>query len=55
MRRIDFNTGWLFQKDGCSEAQEVNLPHDAMLFEERSRMNPAGGASAYFGGNRFPQ
>lgn len=53
MKRFDFNKGWLFQKDGSLEVQEVNLPHDAMLFEKRSRTNPAGGASAYFSGGRY--
>ena len=51
MQRIDFNKAWEFSNG--RETTIVNLPHDAMLFEERSRSNPAGGASAYFSGNRY--
>lgn len=51
MQRIDFNEAWEFNDNRRTAI--VNLPHDAMLFEERSRSNPAGGASAYFSGNRY--
>lgn len=53
MKKIDFNKGWLFQKDGSSDVQEVNLPHDAMLAEERSKEALTGGASAYFKGGKY--
>lgn len=53
VKRIDFNKGWLLKKDGSSEIQEVNLPHDAMLTEKRSREALTGGASAYFSGNKY--
>lgn len=31
----------------------VNLPHDAMLYENCDRTNSTGSGSAYFGGNRY--
>ena len=53
MKKVDFNKGWLLQKDGNSEIQEVNLPHDAMLAEERNREAQTGGAGAYFRGGKY--
>lgn len=51
MQRIDFNESWEF----CNgkDTMIVNLPHDAMLCENRDRENPASGACAYFSGNRY--
>ncbi|MDE7257886.1 MAG: beta-galactosidase, partial [Lachnospiraceae bacterium] len=51
MQKIDFNAAWEFCDN--KKSVTVNLPHDAMLFEERSRENPTGGASAYFSGNKY--
>ena len=48
MKKVDFNKGWLLQKNGSAKTQEVNLPHDAMLAEERNKDVLTGGASAYF-------
>lgn len=51
MQRTDFNAAWEFFNG--KETMIVNLPHDAMLSEKRDRQNPANGACAYFGGNRY--
>lgn len=53
MKKIDFNGGWTVQRDGDNEEKQVNLPHDSMLFEERSREAATAGASAYFYGGRY--
>lgn len=52
MKKIDFNTEWLFFKEGCKE-QKVALPHDAMLYEQRSPDNPSTGACACFSGGKY--
>lgn len=44
MKIRDFNRGWEFHSDKSAEAQIVNLPHDAMLMENRDKSNPSGGA-----------
>ena len=43
MKKVDFNKGWLLQKNGSAKTQEVNLPHDAMLAEERNKDVLTGG------------
>ncbi|MBR0450727.1 MAG: DUF4982 domain-containing protein [Oscillospiraceae bacterium] len=49
MKKIDFNSGWLFCRVGEEDkAKLVNLPHDAMLFEPRSRDAKPAGAGGYF-------
>jgi beta-galactosidase/beta-glucuronidase len=53
MKIRDFNRGWEFHSDKSAEAQIVNLPHDAMLMENRDKSNPSGGACAYFGGGKY--
>ncbi len=53
MKKVDFNKGWLLQKDGSAEVAEVNLPHDAMLSEERTKEATTGGAGAYFHGGKY--
>lgn len=51
MQRIDFNESWEFFNG--KDTMIVNLPHDAMLYENRDRTNPSSGAGVYFGGNRY--
>lgn len=51
MQRIDFNESWEFFNG--KDTMIVNLPHDAILYENRDRANPASGASAYFAGNKY--
>ena len=48
MKKLDFNRGWTVQKDGSDIIKTVDLPHDAMLYEERSKEAKTAGASAYF-------
>ena len=53
MKKIDFNREWTVQKDGNEEVLEVDLPHDAMIYEKRSKDAPTAGASGYFYGGRY--
>ena len=48
MKKLDFNRGWTVEKAGSTLVKTVDLPHDAMLFEERSKEAKTAGASAYF-------
>lgn len=48
MIKMDFNQNWTVQKDGNSEVKQVNLPHDAMIYEERSKDSITAGACGYF-------
>lgn len=52
MKRIKFNDNWIFSKQGESE-RIVNLPHDAMLEEEREPTCPNGKNSGYFPGGKY--
>lgn len=52
MKKIDFNKGWKFRyKDG--KWQDVILPHDAQLQEQRDPSSPGGGGHAFFPGNIY--
>ncbi|WP_321433834.1 glycoside hydrolase family 2 TIM barrel-domain containing protein [Trichococcus flocculiformis] len=51
--RKDWNEGWMFRKFDQDEKEEVRLPHDAMLFEERSADQPSGSAGAFFSGGKY--
>ena len=53
MQRLDFNRGWTVRKDGSEEVRRVDLPHDAMLYEERRKDSPASGACGYFTGGKY--
>ena len=53
MWRQSFNTGWRFGRGDAPAIQEVTLPHDAMLGEERTADAPSGSAGAYFHGNVY--
>ena len=53
MWRQSFNTGWKFGRGDGPVVQEVTLPHDAMLGEERTADAPSGSAGAYFHGNVY--
>ena len=48
MKKLDFNQNWTVQKDGSDVICKVDLPHDAMLYENRSKESKATGASGYF-------
>lgn len=53
MKKIDFNKEWTVQKEGNEKVQEINLPHDAMIYERRSKDAPTAGASGYFYGGKY--
>ena len=53
MKIRDFNRDWEFHSDKSAEVQIVNLPHDAMIMENRDKSNPSGGACAYFDGGKY--
>jgi beta-galactosidase/beta-glucuronidase len=48
MKRQDFNQQWTFTKEGSSLKYEVDLPHDAMILEQRSSDCKSGSAGAFF-------
>lgn len=53
MKKQDFNRGWRVQKEGESVIKEVNLPHDAMLYETRSPKEKSGSGGAFFPGGKY--
>ena len=53
MKKTDFTRNWVFYKDGSTEQQTLDLPHDAMLFEQRRANNASTGACANFDGGRY--
>ena len=53
MKKLDFNTGWLFYKQGSAEKQPVTLPHDAMIHETRHASAPGGSAHGFFPGGVY--
>lgn len=53
MKKFDFNSGWLFCKQGSRNQRPVTLPHDAMIHETRSPENPSGSAQAFFSGGSY--
>lgn len=42
MIKLDFNERWMWRKVNQGEWQEVDLPHDALLFEKRKEGAPGG-------------
>lgn len=54
MQRENFNLNWRFYKEtSLKEIQEVRLPHDAMIQEEKRKDNPTGAAGGYFPGGVY--
>ena len=54
MKKQRFNAGWYFWKDGYEEEKEmIDLPHDAMLTEERSPDLVNGNATGFYPGGRY--
>lgn len=54
VRKLPFNQHWLFWKIGFEENQQyVNLPHDAMLPEERSNQSKGGTNISWFEGGDY--
>ena len=52
VKRLDFNDGWGFSRDG-GRFDPVVVPHDAMLGNRRGPDAPAGSASGYYHGARY--
>ena len=54
MVKQDFNRGWGVYKEGFeADVKEVNLPHDAMIYEARSKEAATAGAGGYFEGGKY--
>lgn len=54
MERLDFNKDWFFYKsDNMDKCQRINLPHDAMLLEERDPTCKNGKGTGYFPGGKY--
>lgn len=53
MIRLDFNENWCFCKKGDNSQENVILPHDAMIREERKPDCESGSAGAYFPGGIY--
>lgn len=54
MIKENFNRDWLFSKESNPTNEKlVRLPHDAMIFEERSENNTTGSAGGYFPGGCY--
>lgn len=53
MFRQSFNSGWKFSRAKDTDMQEVTLPHDAMIWGERTAEAESGSAGAYFHGDVY--
>lgn len=49
---LDFNRDWLLMKEDGSSCH-VNLPHDAMIHEQRSFSNRNGDKTGFFPGGKY--
>ena len=52
MKKIDFNEDWQFWKEG-GDRQNVTLPHDAMIHEQRDSECKNGKNTGYFPGGYY--
>ena len=53
MRKRDFNMNWVYYKEDSKDRQVVDLPHDAMIVEQRDPESLSGSAGAYFPGGIY--
>lgn len=54
MEKLDFNRDWRVSKEGETHQEiNVNLPHDAMLYEKRSETAGTGSGGGYFEGGKY--
>lgn len=53
MMRKNFNEDWKFYKQGSEKRELVDIPHDAMLYEERDATCLNGQNTGYFPGGRY--
>lgn len=48
MKKNNWNKNWLFYKEGCEDqVQHIDLPHDAMILEQRDPKTENGGATGF--------
>lgn len=50
---VDFNQGWKFRLSGQRKEQEVDLPHDAMLYSKRDPKSLGGAGIGFFSGGVY--
>ena len=53
MKKIPFNSSWLFWKEGSGDKKPVTLPHDAMIYEHRTPNAAGGSAHGFFPGGVY--
>ena len=53
MRATEWNEGWRYRKNGEGIWQNVTLPHDAMIHEQRDPASPGKDANGYFVGGVY--
>jgi hypothetical protein len=53
MNKQDFNRQWTFYKEESDIRRTVDLPHDAMIEEQRDPTSPGGSAVGYFPGGVY--
>ena len=53
MKQYDFNDNWIYHKDGSDETQNITLPYDAMIHDERRADSKTGSACAWFVGGKY--
>lgn len=53
MKKIAWNEEWKFRKKGCEEWNQISIPHDAMLFEQRKSDSEGESAIGFFTGGIY--
>ena len=54
MKKNNWNKNWLFYKEGCEDqVQHIDLPHDAMILEQRDPKTENGGATGFLPGGKY--
>jgi hypothetical protein len=53
MKRQNFNNGWIFCNERNNIRRTIDLPHDAMIEEDRDPASPGGSAIGYFPGGVY--
>lgn len=50
--RIQLDREWIFYA-ADNKKENIRIPHDAMIFEDRNAENPSGSAGAFFSGGKY--
>lgn len=53
MKKINFNDEWLYSKLDGADIKKINLPHDAMIYENRSKDSLGGKHISWFIANDY--